>query len=207
MLLTCPHCDTIFRVSAVDMPVDMGSGGRKVRCSVCGHVWRSRGVSGVVADSVEDVVEDSGRGGGSFGWFFVIVLSFLLLLVLLIGGRHFLVANGGIPQGFYASLGVEVVPSVEHLSVSGLRAEREHDVISISGEVRNGSDWAVLSPFLRIRVSDVGGAILDERFITLASETIGGGAAVAFSAEIILGEALAASAETEIVVVPVAALP
>ena len=35
MLLTCPHCTTIFRVDADLIPQD----GQTVRCSICHHIW------------------------------------------------------------------------------------------------------------------------------------------------------------------------
>ena len=174
MLLTCPHCDTIFRVSADSIGVE----GRRVRCSVCSHVWQAKGVvdAGDYADSGSEG-ETEGRG---FGGIFIIALSIMALLLLMIGNRDFLVANWGVPRGFYDVLGIEVAPSLEDVRVSGLRAARAHDVVTVSGEVRNGGDWSILSPFLRVTVSDSGGALLAERVISLDSETIEGGASADF---------------------------
>ena len=37
MLLTCPNCETVFRVDS-DSICDTG---KSVRCSVCAHIWKA----------------------------------------------------------------------------------------------------------------------------------------------------------------------
>ena len=37
MLLTCPNCETVFRIDSERI----GDGSQAVRCSVCAHVWQA----------------------------------------------------------------------------------------------------------------------------------------------------------------------
>ena len=37
MLLTCPNCETVFRVASDSI----GESGKSVRCSVCTHIWQA----------------------------------------------------------------------------------------------------------------------------------------------------------------------
>lgn len=49
MIVTCPACTAAF-----DVPDSaLGSSGRKVRCSGCGHVWRAGGVSPAEAEALD----------------------------------------------------------------------------------------------------------------------------------------------------------
>lgn len=53
MLISCPNCSTLFNVA----PAEIGSAGRKVRCTQCSHIWMA------TLPSVDDADEDYQAGG------------------------------------------------------------------------------------------------------------------------------------------------
>lgn len=196
MLLTCPHCETIFRVDTSDIK----AGGRKVRCSVCSHVWQAkRGGADVITEEA-DLIEQ-----------FKSWQATALIIVVVIGltafgtfNRNLISAN--IPQTLplYNILGLSITPDPSKVEVVRLSATRKRDAIRISGEVNNLSRWAVHTPPLMVTVSDSFGLILAEKQITLDALILEGGMSISFATQLLLEEPIADDVVTEIVVVPLA---
>jgi predicted Zn finger-like uncharacterized protein len=69
MLLTCPNCDTVFRVDGEKI----GEAGQAVRCSVCAHVWQA----------APPMLVSEAEPGEMAGALRTVIGSFLVMIVLL----------------------------------------------------------------------------------------------------------------------------
>jgi len=198
MLLTCPHCETIFRVDAADIK----SGGRHVRCSVCTHVWTAkRGGADLVTEEADLVEKLKSWRGITAGVALVIALTAVMTM-----NRNIIGANLPATIPFYESVGLAVTPRLEQLEVARLSATRKRDTIRVSGEVNNLSDWSVLAPALLVTVTDNFGLVLGEKSISLDLDIIDGAASIPFATQISLDQSLENDDITEIVVIPITAL-
>ncbi|MCE2516653.1 MAG: zinc-ribbon domain-containing protein [Alphaproteobacteria bacterium] len=195
MLLTCPHCETIFRVDTTDIK----TGGRKVRCSVCGHVWQAkRGGADVITEEA-DLLQQFRSWQGVV----VAILLVIALTAFMTVNRNLISANLPQTKGIYTALGLTITPDPEKVEVGRLSATRKRDTIRVTGEVTNLSSWAVHSPPLMVTVSDSFGLVLAQKSLTLDLEIIPGGMSLSFSTQVLLDETLNDDVVTEIVVVPV----
>lgn len=196
MLLTCPHCETIFRVDTTDIK----SGGRKVRCSVCGHVWQAkRGGVDVITEEA-DLIQQFRSWQATV----VTILLIIALTAFMTVNRNLISANLPQTKPIYTMLGLTITPSPEKVEVARLSATRQRDMIRVTGEVTNLSSWAVHSPPLLVTVSDSFGLVLAQKTLTLDREIIAGEMSLPFTTQVLLKDPLDDDVVTEIVVVPVA---
>ena len=197
MLLTCPHCETIFRVDTTDIK----PGGRHVRCSVCSHVWvAKRGGADAIAEDA-DLVEQMRS------WRGVIIMVALVITMTALAtiNRNFIAANAEWTRPVYQSIGLTTVSQLEKLDVTRLSATRKRDTIRINGELTNLSNWNVLAPAMLVTVTDSFGLILAEKSFSLDTDIITGAMSIPFSTQIMLEETLDNDVVTEIVVIPITA--
>ena len=177
MLLTCPHCETIFRVDTADIK----TGGRNVRCSVCAHVWTAkRGGADVTAEDT-DLIDNIKSWQG-------IVIGVLLIISLtapLTMNRNFIGANIPATIPIYQGIGMSVTPQLEKIEIGRLNATRQRDTVRVTGAVTNLSSWSVLAPALLVTVTDSFGLVLGEKSISLDLDIIEGARSVSFSTQIL----------------------
>lgn len=195
MLLTCPHCETIFRVETTDIK----TGGRRVRCSVCSHIWQAkRGGANVITEEADLIQQLKSWRMTAL----VIVLVIGLTAVLSIN-RNTISALSPSLVGVYQSIGLAITPDVTAIEVGRLSATRRRDTIRVLGEVTNTSGWPVHAPDLLVTVTDAFGLVLAEKTIALDRPILAGDAALAFTTQVTLDDVIEDDAVTEIIVVPV----
>lgn len=194
MLLNCPHCETIFRIDVAEMPV----GGRKVRCSVCRHVWKaSRGGADIITEDAD--LKHHIRQWWIIG---VLVLAVIAMMAVLTINRNLISANAPAFRPFYETLGLRIGPENRYLAIERLNGQRQRDTIRLSGEVTNTAIWAVHAPMLQITVTDTFGIILAEKTIRLDTPVIEGKAVVRFQTQIQLEQEMTPDQVTDIIVLP-----
>ena len=197
MLLTCPHCETIFRVDTDDIK----TGGRNVRCSVCSHVWTAKRGADVTAEDA-DLIDNIKSWQGIL----ISVLLIISLTALLTMNRNFIGANIPATIPIYHGIGMSVTPQLEKIEIGRLNATRQRDTVRVTGAVTNRSNWSVLAPALLVTVTDSFGLVLGEKSISLDLDIIEGARSVTFSTQISLETPLTDEDVTEIVVLPITSL-
>jgi predicted Zn finger-like uncharacterized protein len=144
MLLTCPNCDTVFRVDGEKI----GEAGQAVRCSVCAHIWQaappmlaSEAEPGEMASALRTVV-------GSF-----------LVTVVLLGGIVGLVVERATVTAYapalitvFERIGLAVRPDTANLRIVDLKADYAGDTMRLSGQVQNEAVFFAHAPLLEVRV-------------------------------------------------------
>ena len=176
MLLTCPHCTTIFRVDADLIPQD----GQSVRCSICQHVWTASPVSSsagrtVVQSADGGVAESPLRPDTAL----LVALNRLrhlwmpcLVTVLAASLASGVIMNRGMITAYlpflingFDRIGLSIRPAVAQLQVVGLNASYFGDTIRISGGLHNIGMWRTHAADLRITVRGADGTIMQETVI------------------------------------------
>ncbi len=195
MLLTCPHCETIFRVETADIK----TGGRQVRCSVCSHNWEAkRGGANVVTEDADLIQQLK-----SWRLTMVMIVMVITLAAVMSIYRNTISALSPPMVAVYQSIGLMITPDVTAVDVGRLSATRRRDTIRVLGEVTNNSGWPVHAPDLLVTVTDQLGAVLAEKTIILDAPVLAGDAAMAFTTQITLDDLIEDDVITEIIVVPV----
>lgn len=199
MLLTCPHCETIFRVDTTDLK----SEGRYVRCSICSHVWlaKHRQIDLLTQEEKQTNLWNQSK------FKLLLILLMVILSIVAVTSRNFIAAQVESTQPFYQALGLHLTPALEKIEILRLRATRQRDTVRISGSVSNRAKWKILAPPLLARVTNQAGEILAEKNFRLNQSTIPASASVAFSTQIILPHPLKDDELTEITITPLTKVP
>jgi predicted Zn finger-like uncharacterized protein len=157
MLLTCPNCDTVFRVDGEKI----GEAGQAVRCSVCAHVWRA----------ARPMLVEEAEPGEMASALRTVLGSFLVMLLLL-GGivgvvfeRATITAYAPGLIGVFEQIGLSVRPNTEHLRIVDLKADYAGDTMRLSGQLQNDAAFFAHAPLLEIRVVSETGEPLASRII------------------------------------------
>ena len=157
MLLTCPNCDTVFRVDGEKI----GEAGQTVRCSVCAHVWQA----------APPMLVPEAEPGEMASALRTVVGSFLVMVVLLGGTVGFVAwratitayAPGLIPV--FEQIGLSVRPDTANLRIVDLKADYAGDTMRLSGSLQNDSAFFAHAPLLEVRVVSESGEPLASRII------------------------------------------
>jgi predicted Zn finger-like uncharacterized protein len=157
MLLTCPNCDTVFRVDGEKI----GEAGQTVRCSVCAHVWQA----------APPMLVPEAEPGEMASALRTVVGSFLVMVVLLGGAVGFVAwratitayAPGLIPV--FEQIGLSVRPDTASLRIVDLKADYAGDTMRLSGSLRNDAAFFAHAPLLEVRVVSESGEPLASRII------------------------------------------
>jgi predicted Zn finger-like uncharacterized protein len=157
MLLTCPNCDTVFRVDGKKI----GEAGQTVRCSVCAHVWQA----------APPMLVPEAEPGEMASALRTVVGSFLVMVVLLGGAVGFVAwratitayAPGLIPV--FEQIGLSVRPDTASLRIVDLKADYAGDTMRLSGSLRNDAAFFAHAPLLEVRVVSESGEPLASRII------------------------------------------
>ncbi len=157
MLLTCPNCDTVFRVDGEKI----GAAGQAVRCSVCAHVWQA----------APPMLVEEAEPGEMANALRTVLGSFLVMLLLL-GGivgvvfeRATITAYAPGLIGVFQQIGLSVRPDTEHLRIVDLRADYAGDTMRLSGQLQNNAAFFAHAPLLEVRVVSASGESLASRII------------------------------------------
>jgi predicted Zn finger-like uncharacterized protein len=157
MLLTCPNCDTVFRVDGEKI----GAAGQAVRCSVCAHVWQA---------APPMLVEEAEPGEMASA--LRTVLGSFLVMLLLLGGivgvvfeRATITAYAPGLIAVFQQIGLSVRPDTEHLRIVDLKADYAGDTMRLSGQLQNNAAFFAHAPLLEVRVVSASGESLASRII------------------------------------------
>ena len=180
MLLTCPNCETVFRVDSDRI----GPEGQSVRCSVCAHVWQ--------ADAPMLTPEaEPGEMRRALG----AVLTPFIILVLLLG-----IGIGAVHQRstitaympemitFYDRFGLAVRPQIDKLQIIDLDADYAGDTLRLRGKLMNRAAVYVHAPTLEVTVLSAEGETLFTEIIQPDDAIIKPAHATDFFAQLVMEE-------------------
>ena len=211
MLLTCPHCSTIFRVDADLIPQD----GQSVRCSICRHIW----VASPVPPHADQSVALSDAGAVAVSLLpAVIPLSAArdrlknlwkpcLVALLAAGFAGGVIMNRGTITAYlpvlingFDAIGLPIRPAVAQLQVAGLQASYVGDTMRLSGGLRNRGMWRTHAADLQVMVRGADGTIMQETVIQPDHDMIDAQAESSFFVQL----AVEAGREAHVTVTPLA---
>jgi predicted Zn finger-like uncharacterized protein len=180
MLLTCPNCETVFRVDSERI----GATGQPVRCSVCAHVWQAE--PPMLMPEAEAGEMRSAIGA---------VLTPFIILVLVLG-----IGVGAIQQRstitayapglitIYDRLGLAVRPQIDRLKIIDLDAEYAGDTLRLRGRLVNQAAVYVHAPALEVTVLSAGGEALFTEIIQPDDAIIKPARSTDFFAQLVMEE-------------------
>ena len=157
MLLTCPNCDTVFRVDGEKI----GEAGQTVRCSVCAHVWQA----------APPMLVPEAEPGEMASALRTVVGSFLVMVVLLGGTVGFVAWRATITAyapdliPVFEQIGLSVRPDTANLRIVDLKADYAGDTMRLSGSLQNDAAFFAHAPLLEVRVVSESGKPLASRII------------------------------------------
>ena len=199
MLLTCPHCATIFRVDGKLISMQ----GQSVRCSMCHHIWTATPISTSGSTSGSTPATDLSRAQGRLKSLWKACFTALLAAALL---SSVIIHRGSITayapfliNGFNA-IGLTIRPDLSQLQVVGLNASYTGDTMRLSGGLRNIGMWRNHAADLRVTVRGADGAVLHEITLSPDHDIINAKAESGFYVQL----ACAANAEMQVTVTPLA---
>ena len=203
MLLTCPHCATIFRVDGKLISMQ----GQRVRCSMCHHIWTATPISTLisipVSTSVSTPATDLSMAQNRLKSLWKPCFAALLVAALL---SSVIIHRGSITayapfliNGFNA-VGLTIRPALSQLQVVGLNASYTGDTMRLSGGLRNIGMWRNHAADMRVTVRGADGAVLHEITLSPDHDIINAKAESGFFVQL----ALAANSEVQVTVTPLA---
>jgi predicted Zn finger-like uncharacterized protein len=195
MLLTCPGCETIFRVDSQNLNAD----GQTVRCSVCSHVWFA-----VPPKTGGGKPKKSKRVAGGGPKVLRVLLVILLLLGALVGGlvHQRVVVTAYLPgllPGFDL-LGMTIRANTDRLAVVDLKAAHTGDTLRLSGSLQNNSEFDAHAADLLVTVAATDGTIINEQTVAPDDRIIKAGGSTPFFVQLNVEK----SDEAAVTVVPIA---
>ena len=193
MLLTCPNCETIFRVDSQSIRAE----GQTVRCSVCSHVWFT-----LPPNSSARTAKRGTGAGKTWKLVRVPLICGIVLAGLLAGAisqRVILTAYlpGLIPT--FDVVGLTIRPQIDRLEVVDLQADHAGDNLRLRGQLRNTSGVRTHAADLLVTVTGPNGTVLNEKVLKPDDRFIEPGAATPFFAQMTVEK----SDEATITVVPI----
>lgn len=177
MLLTCPNCDTVFRVDGEKI----GAAGQTVRCSVCAHVWHAEPPM-LVAEAEPGEMASALR---------TVVGSFLVIAVLLGSVVGVVLERATITAyvpgliGVFDRIGISVRPDTAHLRIIDLKADYAGDTMRLSGRLQNDAAFFAHAPLLEVKVVSESGEPLASRVIRADDAVIRPAMASAFFTQLV----------------------
>ena len=164
MLLTCPNCDTVFRVDGEKI----GAAGQAVRCSVCAHVWQAQ----------PPMLVEEAEPGEMASALRTVLGSFLVIAVLLgsivgvVVERATITAYAPGLIGVFDRIGLSVRPDTAHLRIVDLKADYAGDTMRLSGRLQNDAAFLAHAPLLEVKVVSESGTPLASRIIRVDDAVI-----------------------------------
>ena len=207
MLLTCPHCATIFRVDGKLISMQ----GQSVRCSMCHHIWTATPISTLISIPVSRPVSTSismpatdlsvaqNRLKSLWKTFFAVLLAAALLSSVILHRGSITAYAPFLINGFNA-IGLTIRPALSKLQVVRLNASYTGDTMRLSGGLRNIGMWRNHAADLRVTVRGVDGAVLHEITLSPDHDIINAKAESGFFVQL----AFAGDTEMQVTVTPLA---
>ena len=203
MLLTCPHCATIFRVDGKLISMQ----GQRVRCSMCHHIWTATPISTLisipVSTSVSTPATDLSMAQNRLKSLWKPCFAALLVAALLssvIIHRGSITAYAPFLINGFNTVGLTIRPALTQLQVVGLNASYTGDTMRLSGGLRNIGMWRNHAADMRVTVRGADGAVLHEITLSPDHDIINAKAESGFFVQL----ALAANSEVQVTVTPLA---
>ena len=203
MLLTCPHCATIFRVDGKLISMQ----GQRVRCSMCHHIWTATPISTLisipVSTSVSTPATDLSMAQNRLKSLWKPCFAALLVAALLssvIIHRGSITAYAPFLINGFNTVGLTIRPALAQLKVVGLNASYTGDTMRLSGGLRNIGMWRNHAADMRVTVRGADGAVLHEITLSPDHDIINAKAESGFFVQL----ALAANSEVQVTVTPLA---
>lgn len=182
MLLTCPNCETVFRVDTDRIAED----GQSVRCSVCSHVWQ--------ADRPMLMPEsDPGEMQSALGAVLTPFVVLVLVLGMMIGGITQRATVTAYVPGlimWFDKVGLTVRPQTDKLRIVDLKADYAGDTLRLRGRLMNQASVYAHAPALEVTVLSQDGGSLASRIIHPDDRVIRPAMTSEFFAQLVLGEGL-----------------
>ena len=191
MIITCPECETSYKIA----DTAVGSEGRTVRCTSCGHRWHVEPPAEepepapIVDTPRRRVTPNKVRRASSKAtvgaW---LALLFLVLMVSsFVVARNEMVATFPSTAGLYQTLGlpIKVELGLELRNLETERVDREgSSILVVRGEVLNisGADRDV--PEIKITLLDEAGNELVKDTFPTPQDNIPDGGSTSFLAEV-----------------------
>lgn len=209
MLLTCPHCATIFRVDGKLISMQ----GQSVRCSMCHHIWTATPISTLISIPVSasisalspvstpatDLSVAQNRLKSLRKPFFAALLAAALLSSVILHRGSITAYAPFLINGFNA-VGLTIRPALSQLQVVGLNASYTGDTMRLSGGLRNIGMWRNHAADLRVTVRGADGAVLHEITLSPDHDIINAKAESGFFVQL----AFAGDTEMQVTVTPLA---
>jgi predicted Zn finger-like uncharacterized protein len=157
MYIACPECDTKFVVT----PKQIGTHGRKVKCSKCSHIWHQKlDDNARIEPTVTAPIKTTPLGNGVNlpALLPVKIQPYLYALPLMMIGMITFMLFMLFPN----NLGFDSLLNGDQLSIRDIKIERQQDIdkITVSYKVLNNSINNVKMPLVRIRLFDSNSRIL-----------------------------------------------
>ena len=203
MLLTCPHCATIFRVDGKLISMQ----GQRVRCSMCHHIWTATPILTLISIPVStpgstpatDLSMAQNRLKSLWKTCFAALLAAALLSSVVIHRGSITAYAPFLINGFNA-VGLTIRPALSQLQVVGLNASYTGDTMRLSGGLRNIGMWRNHAADMRVMVRGADGAVLHEITLSPDHDIINAKAESGFFVQL----ALAGDSEVQVTVTPLA---
>jgi predicted Zn finger-like uncharacterized protein len=195
MLLTCPHCATIFRVDGKQISMQ----GQSVRCSMCHHIWTATPISTSGSTPATDLLLAQNRRKSLWKACFTALLAAALLTSVIIHRGSITSYAPFLINGFNA-IDLTIRPDLSQLQVVGLNATYTGDTMRLSGGLRNIGMWRNHAADLRVTVRGADGAVLHEITLSPDHDIINAKAESGFFVQL----AFDANTEMQVTVTPLA---
>ena len=180
MLLTCPNCETVFRVASDSI----GESGKSVRCSVCTHIWQAH-------LPMLTPEESPGEMGNAVRT----ILLPLFVLILLVG-----IGAGAVTQRstvtayvpalipLYEQAGLAVAPQIDRLEIVDVTADYAGDTLRLRGRLFNRAAFFAHAPMLEVTVTSPSGDALLREVISPDETVIGPASTASFFAQLVIDD-------------------
>jgi predicted Zn finger-like uncharacterized protein len=165
MLLTCPKCETIFRVDRLRLH----PAGQPVHCRICDHMWTVR--LGANDDRHETLDLDDYWHKAC-----LLVIGLLTGAVILVGiiqARAIITSYLPSLIGVFQWAGLAIRPPLDQLLVVDLAGSYVGDMLRLRGALRNDGLWRCHAAPLLVKVTSPAGAILQATLIWPDDRIIG----------------------------------
>ena len=157
MLLTCPQCETIFRVDRLRLH----PAGQPVHCRICDHIWTVR--LGANDDRHETLDLDDYWHKARLP--VIGLLTGAVILVGIIQARAIITSYLPSLIGVFQWAGLAIRPPLDQLLVVDLDGSYVGDMLRLRGALRNDGLWRCHAAPLLVKVTSPAGAILQETLI------------------------------------------
>ena len=157
MLLTCPNCDTVFRIESDRI----AEAGQAVRCSVCSHVWQASAPILMPESEPGEMASAVRAVAGSF----LVILLLLGAAFAVIVERATITAYAPGLIGTFERIGLAIRPDTANLRIIDLKADYAGDTMRLSGRLQNDAAFFAHAPLLQVTVVSEAGEQLASQII------------------------------------------